>query len=70
MFTARRYRHHARATAQRSLRTQQDRAAKTSIAADQQHVTELAFVGSGRAAGQTRQIASRQATRTDVDAIK
>ncbi|MNF93306.1 hypothetical protein D3C84_759780 [compost metagenome] len=56
MLAAGRHRNHARTAAQRTFGAHLDGAAKAPVATDQQHVTELAFVGSGRARRQTWQI--------------
>ncbi|MNN39415.1 hypothetical protein D3C81_1534510 [compost metagenome] len=70
MFAASRHRHHAGTAAQRTLGAEQDRATQPAITADQQHVAEPAFMGSGCARGKARQIAGREATGTGRCALK
>ncbi|MNI52197.1 hypothetical protein D3C73_1069610 [compost metagenome] len=63
-------RHHARTAAQGTLCTQENGPTKTAIPANQQDMAELAFMSARRATLQTRQVAGRQSTRTDVDALE
>src|SRR3989344_4246592 len=60
MFKASRQGHHARPAAQRTFGTEQRSAAKASVAADDQQVTETAFMGVRGTRSQLRQIAGQQ----------
>ena len=60
MLKARSQGHHARATAQGAFGAQQRCAAKAAVPADDQQMTELAFVGVRRARSQLRQMAMQQ----------